>query len=203
MDRLERYIGPRRPSQNKSPAPASAPALIPSVSYAADPPRKSRLGLRRQALDLCIVAGALFAAIIVLNESANRRWSLAVGPTYRKGQRYVAAAAAWTNRKFQSAKDATVPVLRERVGLPEPEIALALEDVEDSLSLEDQPINLAENTPNVPTVGTLRLQTVGQTKLHSRPIDSLPNDPAPNDSELESVKKHSEVEEFEIQLRLE
>lgn len=195
MDRLERYLGSRRPSQAKS--PAAAPIVV-SAPYAGDTPRPSRLGLRRQALDLCVVAGALFAAIIVLNDSANRRWSLAMGPSYRQGQRYVAAAAVWTHRQLQSAKDATVPVLRERVGLPEPEIALALEDVQDSLSLEEEPINLAENTPNVPTVGTLRLQTVGQTKLHSRPIDTLPND---SDADLE--RKNSEVEEFEIQLRLE
>lgn len=195
MDRLERYLGrrPARPSQAKPPAPSASPI---------DPPqRPSRLGLRRQAMDLFVVAAALFAAIIVLNDSANRRWSLAMGPTYRQGQHYVALAADWTHRKLQSARDTAVPVLKEKIGLPEPEIALALEEVEDRLSLEEEPINLAENTPNVPTVGTLRLQTVGQTKLHSRPVDALPNDSLPNDPDAE--RKNGEVEEFEIQLRLE
>lgn len=198
MDRLERYLGsrPTRPSQAKPPAPPVSPAA--PVATVDPTERPSRLGLRRQAMDLCIVGFALFAAIIVLNDSANRRWSVAMGPTYRQGQRYVAMAADWTNRKLQSAKEATVPVLREKIGQPEPAIALALEDIGDSLSLEEEPINLAENTPNVPTVGTLRLQTVGQTKLHSRPIDALPSG---FDGDVE--RKNSEVEEFEIQLRLE
>lgn len=192
MDRLERYLGrrPTRPSQAKPPARPASPIDLPQ--------RPSRLGLRRQAMDLFVVAAALFAAIIVLNDSANRRWSLAMGPTYRQGQHYVAMAADWTHRKLQSAREATVPVLREKIGQPEPAIALALEDVEDTLSLEDEPINLAENTPNVPTVGTLRLQTVGQTKLHSRPIDPVSETPHPD-----AARKNSEVEEFEIQLRLE
>lgn len=189
MERFDRYMRAIRPT-------ASPP---PSTSD--ETKRPTRLTFRRQCMDMLVVASALFAAVIVLNESANRQWSVAVGPSYRQGQQYAAVAATWAHEKLKTATDAAlIPALRPETLRGEPEIALAMEDIEDSLRLEDPRLEVAQDAPSVPTVGTLQLQTVGRSlTLHSRSVDAdeTDRDLAP------AIPTEAALEEFKVQLRLE
>jgi len=185
MDRLTRYLRPKN----------SASAGADDVAV------PTRLTWRRQAMDLGIVGATLFAAIIVLNESANRQWSIAMGPSYQKGQQYALVAANWAQRKLKDAKDS---FQKDSSGSPAaplesvPDVMLAMEDVEDALRLEDRSIEVVEESPSVPTVGTLRLQQVGRSRtIRSRPVES-PDVPQRYESQAGSA-----VDDFPVQLRLE
>ncbi len=185
MDRLARYLRPR-------PRPTAGPD---------DVAVPTRLTLRRQTMDFVIIGATLFAAIIVLNESANRQWSLAMGPTYRQGQQYAIAAADWAHRKLRSAQSSlqNAPAATPTSPLEStPDVMLAMEDVEDAPRLEDRSIEVVEDNASVPTVGTLRLQQVGRTRtVRSRPIET-PEPPQPYES-----KAGPTVDDFPVQLRLE
>lgn len=187
MDRLARYLRPRT-----RPTAAADDVAVPS-----------RLTLRRQTMDFVIIGATLFAAIIVLNESANRQWSLAMGPTYRKGQQYAIAAADWAHGKLRSTTTSrqTPPAPARGPAAPlvgTPDVMLAMEDVEDAPRLEDRSIEVVEDKASVPTVGTLRLQQVGRSKtVRSRPIET-PEPPQPYES-----KAGPAIDDFPVQLRLE
>ncbi len=163
----------------------------------------TRLTWKRQALDLAIIAATLFAAIIVLNEPANRRWSMAMGPTYQEGQKYALVAADWAHRKLLDARDSwKAPTSAPSAPLESaPEVMLAMEDVDDAPRLEDRAVELVEDDASAPTVGTLKLQQVGRTRnLRSKPLVER--------AEPETVPRYEPkagpaIDDFPVQLRLE
>ena len=185
MDRLTRYLCPRR-RPNAGPDDVAVP---------------TRLTWRRQAMDLGIVGATLFAAIIVLNESANRQWSVAMGPSYQKGQQYALVAANWAQRKLNDAKDSFQKGSSGSPAAPHesvPDVMLAMEDVEDAPRLEDRSIEVEGDSASVPTVGTLRLQQVGRSRtIRSRPVET------PDVLERYESKAGPAIDDFPVHLRLE
>jgi hypothetical protein len=201
MDRLTRTLNrpPRNPLLGRKGKGGSGDPDMVSVP--------TRLTWARQAIDLGIIGATLFAAIIVLSEPANRRWSLAMGPSYRQGKQFAAVAANWAHRKLKDAKasfkaspaDATTPFEAA------PDVMLAMEDFEDAPRLEDRSVELGDDDLSAPTVGTLRLQQVGRTRsLHSRPVlDRAAGPSADTTVPRYEPKSGPVIDDFPVQLRLE
>ena len=201
MDRLTRTLNvrPRNPLLGRKGTGGGSDPDAVSVP--------TRLTWKRQAIDLGIIGATLFAAIIVLSEPANLRWSIAMGPTYQRGKQYAAVAANWAQRKLKDAKDSFKAPPTEATSPFEaaPEVMLAMEDLDDAPRLEDRPLELTEDNPSAPTVGTLRLQQVGRTRnLRSKPLVDHAATPASDSAPGRyEPKSGPALDDFPVKLRLE
>jgi hypothetical protein len=158
MDRFTKYLG--RPKPNTESA---------RISYESDRPKY--ITFRRQAIDLGIIAFTTFAAVIVLNESANRQYSLAMAPHYNKGKNYAIASARWVKGKVDAYRNPVIDEAPAGLESDGPEVMLALENG-DEPTLD---IGIEEEATTIPSVGTVRLQTVGRSTTKPRKVTKWPD----------------------------